>query len=265
MTYPTFIASLSVLFLLISAGSAQQPNTPQATLTFQGVDGPPYPLSVVIDTLQDPTLALHVGGGPLMPFYMVVAPAGLASPGAALIWGFHDQDTSMGIIPVMDGLFGGTGSALDVLAVTDANGSRDLNFPMPTFLSGHVGAVQVLIADPVAPFGYRLTAATDLTFAPTVASVVYVSATTGSPGNPGTQSMPLASIMDGIVASLSAGILRHDAGARAGHQHNELDLGARLSGRGCDRSVRLLHRHAGGWLSGGPRVRPLPLRGEQRS
>ena len=71
-------------------------------------------------------------------------------------------------------------------------------FPTTQF---DLGAYQVLIADPLSPYGLTLTGATHLHVLPVPATAIYVSASSGAAGNPGTQAAPLQTISAGIAAS----------------------------------------------------------------
>jgi hypothetical protein len=81
---------------------------------------------------------------------------------------------------LLDG-FSGT-SLLDALASTNAAGISTWTISIPPGASGSLGGLQTLVGDPTSPAGYRLTAATALTFD---ALDLYVSPM-GAPGNAGT-------------------------------------------------------------------------------
>lgn len=148
---------------------------------------------------------MQVSGGPNRGYALVLASGGATAGFGTTPFGVIDVNLNGGFTILMDGLFMSTGTAFDAFAHLNASGVSTLPLPL-SLLSPSQQTLQALIADPSDPSGYRLTAATDLTITAS-AGIIYVSATTGAPGNPGTQAAPLDTISGGIAASAGAGPL----------------------------------------------------------
>src|SRR5204862_3935150 len=136
----------------------QQPNTPTATAAWNGLSGPPWPITLWVPSGS--TLTYQVSGLPFRSFALVDAPAGL-SPGAlSPPFGIVDLNLSAGYAVVMDGVGLGLGGNLflDSLAHLGASGQFYWGFPLPQNLSGSIGAMQTLVVDQASPAGLRLTA-----------------------------------------------------------------------------------------------------------
>jgi hypothetical protein len=187
------LRSFLVLCVVAAVAGAQQPNTGTASAVWGGVDGPPWPISVAVPTVG--TLSFVVSGVPNQPFTLVQAPAGLTPGFWNTPYGLVDMNLSGGFVFVVDGIAGN--SFLDNFANTGSTGTSSWNLNLSGMSAGYLGGLQVLIGDPSAPSGYRLTAATQITVHQF--STVYVSASTGAPGNPGTQAAPLSTIAAGIA------------------------------------------------------------------
>ena len=169
------------------------------------IDGPPWPITVTA-TPAAGNVSFVVAGAPNQGFLLALAPAGVLSTGGLpTAVGLVDLDISSGLSFVLDGLFGNTHTGLEPFATTGPSGVATWAIPFPSCGTVHFGGLQVLVADPASAFGFTATAATDLTITSSVTSAVYVSSTTGVAGAPGTQTMPVASIAEGIALALASG------------------------------------------------------------
>ena len=173
---------------LTVAAVGQQPNTATASAVWAGVSGPPWPVRLSL-TGNVPLLTYQVTGAPSQPYALVRAPAGLSVGSLPTPFGSVDLDLSGGYDIPLDGI-GGL-SWMDLLAVTNASGVSTWTMPVPPGLAGPLGTFQTVVQDPTAPAGFRLTAATELTFDPLD---IYVSAAAGAPGNPGTLNAPMSTL-----------------------------------------------------------------------
>jgi hypothetical protein len=194
----------AVLFLLASSALSQQPNSPAASATWNGVDGPPWPIVATLGATPTGSIAFTVTAGANLPFAVARCLNGPLANGIATSSGLLDLDPNQLLI-VADGITGSTGSGLDAVAHVGPQGVWTFIVPVSPTTTQDLGAFQVLVVDPLSPYGLTLTAATHLHVFPIPASAVYVSATTGGTGNPGTQAAPLASISAGIAAAVAAG------------------------------------------------------------
>lgn len=195
----------AIIVLVLSAGLlGQQPNTADARATWGGVDGPPFPIMISVNAAVTSSLDFSVEGNPNQPYILGQAPAGVLSSGASTPFGLLDLDLGSGLTIVLDGLNFTSGSLFDPFARTDSSGSSVWTIPVGG-ASQTLGGLQVLIGDPGAANGYTLTAASEVAINNTLTGI-YVSAATGSPGNPGTQSMPLDSISGGIALAQMSGV-----------------------------------------------------------
>jgi hypothetical protein len=200
----TLAARAASGFVLCVMLVAQQPNSPAAAAVWNGIDGPPWPVMVTA-TPSGGVLSFVVAGAPNQGFLLALAPAGVSATGLPTSVGLVDLDVSSGLAFVLDGLFGNTSTGLEAFATTGPTGVVTWGIPFPSCGTVHFGALQVLVADPASPAGFTATAATDLTVTSPVTSAVYVSATTGASGAPGTQGMPVATIAEGIALALASG------------------------------------------------------------
>jgi hypothetical protein len=88
---PTLV--LLLVFVVASSAIAQQPNTPNASMAFDGINGPPWPIVLPINVATwNPTITLEIIGQPYKPFLLVGAPAGVVSPGTPTPFGMLDLD-----------------------------------------------------------------------------------------------------------------------------------------------------------------------------
>lgn len=198
----TWRAIFAVCAMLLATGAlvAQQPNSVVASATFDGHNGPAWPIAanVPITLSSQGNLDLKVSGGYSRGFIVAQQPSGLSPGWLPTPAGIVDFDASGPVQIVMDGIFFSTGSFLDSAANTGLLGSVTFQFPISAASIGDYGGFQCAVADPASPYGYTLTAATALTI---YDGIIYVSATTGSSTNPGTAAAPLSTITAGIAAA----------------------------------------------------------------
>jgi hypothetical protein len=151
------IPALSALFLLACVLPAQQPNHATASMVFDGVDGPPWPITGV-SFPRGLSSSVTLGGVPGSPF-IVAGSASLRPAGLPAFGGLVDLDVASLSI-VLDGL-------ADPAFTLDATGSWTAALPIPANAPiGAQGAWQGLFADPTTPIGASLSAATRATVAP---------------------------------------------------------------------------------------------------
>jgi hypothetical protein len=195
-----------VLSLLVAvAGLAQQPNSADASLTFDGINGPGYPMVLPLNVQTwNPDVTIDISGPPLRPFILAAAPAGVTTPGLPTPFGLVDIDLSGGLLVVLDGTAPISPSSL--LAFTDAAGQWTMTVPLFPGTAGISAGLQCLMSVPSAPSGFVLTAATHLTTVNVPASAVFVSHSRGAPGNPGTAGSPFLTIAEGVNAAVAAGM-----------------------------------------------------------
>lgn len=151
--------------------AAQQPNTPFAGLTVDGVAGPQYPLTTGVRFNTAATIA--VAGWPAARFLLALSATGHVQPGAAAFFGdSFDLPTQPAPVVWLDGFSGPGAGAF----ATDASGA----FATTAFVPGAtpVGTLfglQAAAEDPTSPFGISLTAATEVvvTQGPTVTSLAF--------------------------------------------------------------------------------------------
>lgn len=155
--------------LLTASLGAQQPNVPgRAVMDFNLRSGPPYPITGVDLPVGQP-FQLRVAGVANAPF--ITYQSSLAAGSLSVLGGQIVDIDPLGAFPVLDGL------ALPAIFSTNASGNFaatvDLAASTPV---GLVTAFQTLIADPIAPQGASLTAASEIT---TSAGVSIISLTIG--------------------------------------------------------------------------------------
>ncbi len=190
----------------IAALSAQQPNSAAALLTFDGTNGPPWPVNHVVNAAVQPAITVTLAGAPGQGYLLAETPAGLASPGTPLAGaGLLDLDLYLGAFVLMDGITFSTGTIFDWAANTAATGVSTWTIPIGSAASGFSGGFQAVVVSPASPAGLALTAATDLTIAYSVVpNGVFVSVTTGAQGNPGTPAAPLSTIEAGLAMAIAS-------------------------------------------------------------
>ena len=190
---------------LVQGAAAQQPNTPAASLTLDGVDGAPYPIQLPLNVQTwNPDLTLHISGPPLQPFILAATPAGVLPARPPTPWGLFDLDISGGISIILDGLQ--PISPASLLAYTSATGEWSATVPLWPGAAGIDAALQCLMSVPGSPGGFVFTAATHLTTVDVPTSAVFVSHSRGAPGNPGTAGSPFFTLQQGVNAALAAGL-----------------------------------------------------------
>lgn len=202
-------AELDAVGAITSLAPDHQPNTAAARATWNGKDGPPFPIHGAVDNGISAALTLTVGGAPDAPWLLALAPTGLApAPIPAPGIGIVDLDVANGFAVLMDGIFLGTGTFFDFFARTWTNGEAEVTLPLPAPAGpagpALLGALQVVIADPASAAGFSLTAATELTRVTTATLAVHV-APDGSDANPGTAVLPKRTILAGLNAAQGAG------------------------------------------------------------
>ncbi len=138
--------SVVVMLLLAFTANAQQPNTPAASMTIDGVAGPPYPITGVPLTAGFEAV-VDITGPVGAPFVVIMTPS-LTTGGGTLVLGsqFLDVDISPGYSVLMDGLANpGTFSI-------GASGTFNTNYPVSTAaVTGAQAATQAVLADPTNP------------------------------------------------------------------------------------------------------------------
>ena len=149
---------LPILLLGCASIAAQQPNTPQASMTINCLVGPPYPLIGAF--LYGGTVSLlEVSGAPNAPLLVAVSPqlTVLATP---IPGGIVDIDISdpgaVGML--LDGFVSAPGQH-----VTGPSGLFVEDFPVAQTVTVNTSAaLQGAVSDPSSPAGYSLTAATSV-------------------------------------------------------------------------------------------------------
>lgn len=179
----------SLLFLSLTM-AAQQPNAPSASLVFEGLDGPSYPMMITLGATE-PRLDFLVSGTARAPFVLAASPSGLSTSPVALVAGIIDLNLS-DVTMVLDGLSLSAG-VLDPLARLDATGESSWSLPLSGDDLGQLGAFQAAVVDASTPLGYRFTAATNLRVAD-LRPLIHASAFTGRPGGDGSRNDPVSSL-----------------------------------------------------------------------
>jgi hypothetical protein len=142
----------AIVLLVAGVLMAQQYNSAGGSLTINGISGPPYP----IDPLPLPVGVQHAAimmGAPNAPFLGYAAP-GLRSVGFPVLGGQLVDLQSSGLVLVFNGLTS-SAFALNVTGFWVFPFTLDSNIPLGTSSS-----FQAVVADPSAPQGATLTAAT---------------------------------------------------------------------------------------------------------
>lgn len=185
-----FIAALGAL---VTSVAAQQPNSTDGSLVIGGVDGPPWPIALPVNTATwGVPLTLEFSGPPNQPFLLVHAPAGMLPAGASTQYGLLDLDPSLGLVTL--GLF-----------TTNGIGELNASVPVNSSFAGVVVNLQCFMAKPGSSAGAVLTAATKLSFVHNPMNAVYVSQSRGKAGNSGTSGAPFLTLAEGINAAFIAG------------------------------------------------------------
>ena len=150
-----------VALLMVLAAGAQQPNSAAASLTLNGANGPPWPVTG-IELVPSSVACLQLSGAPLMPLVLglsnTTAAVGLPAPG-----GLIDLDPATLIVVPPAAFF-------PPLA-TDATGVRVLGLPIPAVGVEFTAGLQAAVGNPGAPAGYTLTAAAGALFSGTAAVI----------------------------------------------------------------------------------------------
>jgi hypothetical protein len=196
---------IALALVMATTLAAQQPNSASASMTFDGINGPAWPIVLPINVQTwNPDLTIDIHGPPLQPFILVYAPAGVAAPGLPTPFGFVDVNLAGGFVVVLDGT--APISPASLLAFTDATGGWSMTVPLFPGTSGINAGLQCLMAVPGSPSGFVLTAATHLTTVNVPTNAVFVSHSRGAPANPGTAGSPFLTIQEGVAAALLAGL-----------------------------------------------------------
>ena len=145
----------SIVFLISALALGQQPNTPAASMTVDGVSGPPYPIATSVRTNTTATVAVSGAAG--APFIIALSATGIAQPGAALTGGGL---VDLPLVPA---------PVIAVQAALDASGTSQLSVLVPPpgtppagIPIGHQEALQGAVSDPLSPAGFTLTALTQV-------------------------------------------------------------------------------------------------------
>jgi len=157
--------------LLVACVSAQEPNTANGSMTFNGIDTGTYPIPV---TVLEPIITLEIQGAPTAPFLLITSAVG--TPGA-LTTG-NGQSIDIGTPPafadwqiVMDGQSPLT-SFLNLFAFTDPTGRSMVALPSGLPGSTSTYNLQAGIIDGAHPDGVDITAASYLTVQPCAGTVL---------------------------------------------------------------------------------------------
>lgn len=152
------ISSLIAVLLVLGVAGAQQPNTFQASMQINGVAGPPFPITGVNLPRGLPQNVVISGAVPNAPFVLFGA-AALNANGYSVLGGeLLDVNIGLGGFVLLDGV------ANPTVFNTGPAASFNSSVVLPaTATIGTMAAFQCLINDPSAPFGSRLTAASEVT------------------------------------------------------------------------------------------------------
>ncbi len=154
-------STITALVFVTAAALAQQPNSPAHSMTINGVDGPPYPITS--NDIRTSTLTTFtILGASYQPY--AIYQASTLSVGAATVAGCS-VDLALTPVPalVIDGF-------AEAAFRTAGNGTGvfSLQIPDPGYAPNGVPlglqlALQAVVADPTSSDGYSLTAATRIT------------------------------------------------------------------------------------------------------
>ena len=145
----------SIVLLISALALGQQPNTAAASMTVDGVSGPPYPIATSVRTNTTATVAVSGAAG--APFIIALSATGTAQPGAALTGG------GLVDLPLVPAPVIGAQAALDASGVFQLSvlvpppGTPPAGIPI-----GHQEALQAAVSDPLSPAGFTLTALTQV-------------------------------------------------------------------------------------------------------
>ena len=153
MRNPSTAAVAALLGASVSIFS-QQPNTPLATLSVNGLAGPPFPITVPV--ASPGPLTVDMTGAPFSPFALFYSPLPPTPFGFPTAFGIYDLDIPSSILLPAGALLatdtGPTGTA------------TALALALPPGLGGSLGALQGVVATPPGPL--LLTAAAGLVVPP---------------------------------------------------------------------------------------------------
>jgi len=154
----TIFGLLAVFFVLGIAG-AQQPNTFNASMVINGTAGPPYPITGVNLPRGLPQNVVISSSTLNAPFVLFGAPFMYANGGYSVLGGeLLDVNIGVGGFILLDGI------ANPTVFNTGATGAFNSSVTLSsTATLGTQAAFQCLVADVAAPFGSRLTAASEVT------------------------------------------------------------------------------------------------------
>lgn len=155
---------LAVVAMAAAPANAQQPNQAQASLTFNGTSGPPWPATATVSTPG--TLTIDVAGTAIgAPFTLYEGPlnAGAFTSGNGQIVDIGTPPTFSDIAPILDGTQPGFPNALAFLGVS---GTAQIVISIPSGVTPGSYAFQCGVIDPTHPDGVAVSGATDLTIVP---------------------------------------------------------------------------------------------------
>ena len=141
--------SASIIIVLLIATACmpgQQPNTPQASLTINAVAGPPYPITMTVQTNALATMFFQ--GAANVPYMLVRSPTGQLQPGAATFFG-DSFDLPLTPFPMIE--HDGFASASQFH--TNANGHANLSGIVPPAAAGTMLSYQAALGR--SAFGVR--------------------------------------------------------------------------------------------------------------
>ena len=155
---------IALAIILAGPAAAQQPNSPMATMLWDGQNGAPFPITVNVNTGAIAQLSLQLQGAPNQPYLVTNAPAGINLGQPLGGFGILDQDISQGIQVILNG----TGiafappSPLDILSNTGPSGTSNWSIPI-SGVNATIPAIQALVGDPTSVVGFTLTALSTVT------------------------------------------------------------------------------------------------------
>lgn len=150
---------IALCFCLLAAlVGAQQPNTLPATMTVNGVTGPPYPIQG-LSVQGGNTATIDITGNANQPFILAHA-GGFSLPGLNVLGGLLDLELGS-LEVILDGF-----NVAPWLASTDASGSWSNSYNVPNNIPQQIRSYQAAVADAASSTGVSLTAATGVGFVP---------------------------------------------------------------------------------------------------